>query len=46
MSEVALGPLIHVVVRATKGVGTIWFAYAFADIARISLPQAIGTHNA
>jgi hypothetical protein len=33
-------------VKVTKGVGTMWCAYAFAAIALISLPQAISTHNA
>ncbi len=33
-------------VQVTKGVGTMWCAYAFAAIALISLPQAIGSHDA
>jgi len=33
-------------VKVTKGVGTMWCAYAFALIALISLPQAIRSHNA
>jgi hypothetical protein len=33
-------------VKVTKGVGTMWCAYAFALIALISLPQAIRTHSA
>jgi hypothetical protein len=33
-------------VKVTKGVGTMWCAYAFAVVALISLPQAISSHNA
>ncbi len=33
-------------VQVTKGVGTMWCAYAFAALALISLPQAIKSHNA
>lgn len=33
-------------VKMTKGVGTMWCAYAFAVIALISLPQAISSHSA
>jgi hypothetical protein len=33
-------------VKVTRGVGTMWCAYAFAVIALISLPQAISSHSA
>ncbi|HYA69048.1 MAG TPA: hypothetical protein VED63_09980 [Acidimicrobiales bacterium] len=33
-------------VKVTKGVGTMWCAYAFAAIAFVSLPQAISSHSA
>ena len=32
-------------VRVTKGVGTMWCAYAFAALACVSLPSAIRTHS-
>ena len=33
-------------VKITEGVGTMWCAYAFAALAAVSLPSAIGSHNA
>jgi hypothetical protein len=33
-------------VKVTNGVGTMWCAYAFAALALVSLPSAIGTHSA
>jgi hypothetical protein len=33
-------------VKVTKGVGTMWCAYAFAAIAVVSLPAAIAAHSA
>jgi len=33
-------------VQVTKGVGTMWCAYAFTALALISLSQAIKSHNA
>jgi hypothetical protein len=33
-------------VKVTKGVGTMWCAYAFAALALVSLPAAIVSHNA
>ena len=33
-------------VKVTRGVGTMWCAYAFAVIALISLPEAINSHSA
>jgi hypothetical protein len=33
-------------VRVTKGVGTMWCAYAFAALALVSLPSAIASHSA
>jgi hypothetical protein len=33
-------------VKVTKGVGTMWCAYAFAALACVSLPSAIFSHNA
>jgi hypothetical protein len=35
-----------VAVRITRGVGTMWCAYAFAAIAFVSLPSAISSHDA
>src|SRR5438445_4355689 len=35
-----------VAVRVTKGVGTMWCAYAFAALALVSLPAAIMSGNA
>jgi len=32
-------------VKVTKAVGTVWCAYAFAALALVSLPAAIGSHN-
>ena len=32
-------------VHVTKGVGTMWCAYAFAALACVSLPSAIGSHS-
>lgn len=32
-------------VRVTKGVGTMWCAYAFAALACVSLPSAIRSHS-
>jgi hypothetical protein len=32
-------------VKVTKGVGTMWCAYAFAALACVSLPSAIGSHS-
>jgi hypothetical protein len=32
-------------VRVTKGVGTMWCAYAFAALTCVSLPSAIRTHS-
>lgn len=32
-------------IKITKGVGTMWTAFAFAILAFISLPAAIGTHD-
>jgi hypothetical protein len=32
-------------VKVTRGVGTMWCAYAFAALALISLPQAINSHS-
>ena len=32
-------------VRVTKGVGTMWCAYAFAALAIVSLPAAISAHS-
>ncbi|TMF56718.1 MAG: DUF1003 domain-containing protein [Chloroflexi bacterium] len=31
--------------KVTKAVGTVWCAYAFAALALVSLPAAIGSHN-
>ncbi|MGA8725158.1 MAG: hypothetical protein WB565_08940 [Acidimicrobiales bacterium] len=33
-------------VKVTKGVGTMWCAYAFAALACVSLPAAIRSHDA
>ena len=33
-------------VKVTKGVGTMWCAYAFAALAAVSLPSAIRAHSA
>ncbi len=33
-------------VKVTNGVGTMWCAYAFAALTLVSLPSAIGSHNA
>jgi hypothetical protein len=33
-------------VKVTKGVGTMWCAYAFAALAIVSLPAAISSHSA
>jgi hypothetical protein len=33
-------------VKVTKGVGTMWCAYAFTALALVSLPSAIASHNA
>ncbi len=33
-------------VKVTKGVGTMWCAYAFAAIALVSVPEAIAAHSA
>ena len=33
-------------VKVTTGVGTTWCAYAFAALSLVSLPEAIGSHNA
>jgi hypothetical protein len=33
-------------VKVTSGVGTMWCAYAFAALALVSLPAAIGSHSA
>jgi len=33
-------------VLVTDGVGTMWCAYAFAALALVSLPDAIGSHSA
>jgi hypothetical protein len=33
-------------VQVTKGVGTMWCAYAFAALTLVSLPAAINSHNA
>ncbi len=32
--------------KVTNGVGTMWCAYAFAALALVSLPTAIGSHSA
>jgi hypothetical protein len=32
-------------VKVTKGVGTMWCAYAFAALAIVSLPSAIASHS-
>ncbi len=32
-------------VQVTKGVGTMWCAYAFAALAAVSLPSAISAHS-
>lgn len=33
-------------VQVTRGVGTMWCAYAFAALTLVSLPEAIRTHSA
>jgi hypothetical protein len=33
-------------VKVTKGVGTMWCAYAFAALTLVSLPSAISSHSA
>jgi hypothetical protein len=35
-----------VAVQITRGVGTMWCAYAFAALALVSLPSAISSHDA
>ena len=35
-----------IAVRVTRGVGTMWCAYAFAALALVSLPAAVRSHSA
>jgi hypothetical protein len=35
-----------VAVKVTRGVGTMWCAYAFAALSLVSLPSAISSHSA
>lgn len=32
-------------VKVTNGIGTVWCAYAFAALALVSLPSAVGSHS-